>query len=152
MSCSPPKRLTRAEVQTRIDESAQAHFDSLVRAEVTLMLERLTVSEGETVTDLVVYDTDKPAADSTGLPPVKAVLHKEHRQKRQSRETAQADVQTQAQVAADTAEDSTRQSDSVQTSEQKPGAGTGILRLGAGMFLMAVSVLAIRIFYKRIKR
>lgn len=152
MSCSPPKRLTRAEVQTRIDESAQAHFDSLVRAEVTLMLERLTVSEGETVTDLVVYDTDKPPADSTGLPPVKAVLHKEHRQKRQSRETAQADVQTQAQVAADTAEDSTRQSDSVQTSEQKPGAGTGILRLGAGMFLMAVSVLAIRIFYKRIKR
>lgn len=116
------------------------------------MLERLTVSEGETVTDLVVYDTDKPPADSTGLPPVKAVLHKEHRQKRQSRETAQADVQTQAQVAADTAEDSTRQSDSVQTSEQKPGAGTGILRLGAGMFLMAVSVLAIRIFYKRIKR
>lgn len=116
------------------------------------MLERLTVSEGETVTDLVVYDTDKPAADSTGLPLVKAVLHKEHRQKQQSRETAQADVQTQAQVAADTAEDSTRQSDSVQTSEQKPGAGTGILRLGAGMFLMAVSVLAIRIFYKRIKR
>ena len=150
MSCSPPKRLTRAEVQTRIDESAQAHFDSLVRAEVTLMLERLTVSEGETVTDLVVYDTDKPAADSTGLPPVKAVLHKEHRQKRQSRETAQADVQTQAQVTADTAEDSTRQSDSVQTSEQKPG--TGILRLGAGMFSLAVSVLAIRIFYKRIKR
>lgn len=152
MSCSPPKRLTRAEVQTRIDESAQAHFDSLVRAEVTLMLERLTVSEGETVTDLVVYDTDKPAADSTGLPPVKAVLHKEHRQKQQSRETAQADVQTQAQVAADTAENSTQQADSVQTSEQKPGAGTGILRLGAGMFLMAVSVLAIRIFYKRIKR
>ncbi|MFK1946812.1 hypothetical protein ACIXHV_21075 [Bacteroides fragilis] len=144
--------MTRAEVQTRIDESAQAHFDSLVRAEVTLMLERLTVSEGETVTDLVVYDTDKPAADSTGLPPVKAVLHKEHRQKRQSRETAQADVQTQAQVTADTAEDSTRQSDSVQTSEQKPGAGTGILRLGAGMFSLAVSVLAIRIFYKRIKR
>lgn len=152
MSCSPPKRLTRAEVQTRIDESAQAHFDSLVRAEVTLMLERLTVSEGETVTDLVVYDTDKPAADSTGLPPVKAVLHKEHRQKQQSRETAQADVQTQAQVAADTAENSTQQADSVQTSEQKPGAGTGILRLGAGMFSLAVSVLAIRIFYKRIKR
>lgn len=116
------------------------------------MLERLTVSEGETVTDLVVYDTDKPAADSTGLPPVKAVLHKEHRQKQQSRETAQADVQTQAQVAADTAENSTQQADSVQTSEQKPGAGTGILRLGAGMFSLAVSVLAIRIFYKRIKR
>ncbi len=139
----------RAEVQTRIDESAQAHFDSLVRAQVAMMLERLTVSEGETVTDLVVYDTDKPTADSTGLPPVKAVLHKEHRQ---NSETAQADVQTEAQVTADTAEDSTQQSDSVQTSEQKPSAGTGILRLGTGMFLLAVSVLAIWIFYKRIKR
>ena len=152
MSCSPQKRLTRAEVQTRIDESAQAHFDSLVRAQVAMMLERLTVSEGETVTDLVVYDTDKPPADSTGLPPVKAVLHKEHRQKQQTRETAQTDVQTEAQVTADTVEESTQQSDSVQTSEQKPSAGTGILRLGTGMFLLAVSVFANWIFYKRIKR
>ena len=142
----------RAEAQTRINESAQAHFDSLVRAQVALMLERLTVSEGETVTDLVVYDTDKPAADSTGLPPVKAVLHREHRQKRQSRETAQSEIQTEAQVTADRAGESTRQSDSVQTSEQKPSAGTGILRLGMGMFLLAVSVFAIWIFYKRIKR
>ena len=118
----------RAEVQTRIDESVKAHFDSLVRAQVAMMLERLTVSEGETVTDLVVYDTDKPTADSTGLPPVKVVLHKEHRQKQQSRETVQADVQTEAQVTADTAEDSTQQSDSVQTSEQKPSAGTGKLQ------------------------
>ena len=90
VSCSPQKRLMRAEVQTQINESVKAHFDSLVRAQVAMMLERLTVSEGETVTDLVVYDTDKPAADSTGLPSVKAVLHKEHRQKQQSRETAQA--------------------------------------------------------------
>lgn len=142
----------RAEVQTRIDESAQVHFDSLVRAQVATMLERLSVSEGETVTDLVVYDTDKPPADSTGLPPVKAVLHKEHRQKQQSRETMQADVRTEAQVTADTAGQSTRQSDSVQTSEQKPGAGTGILRLGTGMFLLAVSVFAIWTFYKRVKR
>nr|DAS70637.1 MAG TPA: hypothetical protein [Caudoviricetes sp.] len=152
VSCSPQKRLMRAEVQTQINESVKAHFDSLVRAQVAMMLERLTVSEGETVTDLVVYDTDKPAADSTGLPSVKAVLHKEHRQKQQSRETAQAEIQTEAQVTADTAEDSTRQSDSVQTSEQKPSAGTGILRLGTGMFLLAVSVFAIWIFYKRIKR
>ena len=68
----------RAEVQTRINESAQAHFDSLVRAQVAMMLERLTVSEGETVTDLVVYDTDKPAADSTRLPPVKAAAGCRH--------------------------------------------------------------------------
>lgn len=142
----------RNEAQTLVDKNAQAHFDSLARAEVALMLERLTVSEGETVTDLVVYDTDKPAADSTGLPPVKAVPHKEHRQKQQSRETAQAEIQTEVQVTADTAEDSTQQSDSVQTSGQKPSAGTGIFRLGAGMFLLAVSVFALRIFYKRIKR
>ena len=114
----------RAEVQTQINESVKAHFDSLVRAQVAMMLERLTVSEGETVTDLVVYDTDKPAADSKGL----------------------------RLGNGRSAEDSTRQSDSVQTSEQKPSAGTGILRLGTGMFLLAVSVFAIWIFYKRIKR
>lgn len=151
MSCSPQKRLTRTEVQTRINEIVQAHFDSLVRSQVALMQERMTVSEGETVTDLIVFDTDKPPADSTGLPPVKAVLHKEHRQKRQSQEAAQADVRTEARVTADTAEDSTQQSDSVQASEQKPSAGMGVFRFGAGMFLLAVSVFAIWIFYKRIK-
>lgn len=152
VSCSPPKRLTRSETQTRVDKSVQAYFDSLVRAQAVMMLERLAVIEGETVTDLVVYDTDKPAADSTGLPPVKAVLHKEHRQKQQSRETAQAEIQTEAQVTADKTEDCTQQSDNVQTSEQKPSAGTGIFRLGMGLFLLAVSVFAFWIFYKRIKR
>lgn len=142
----------RSETQTRVDKSAQAHLDSLVRAEVAMMLERLTISEGETVTDLVVYDTEKPATDSTGLPPVKAVLHKEHRQKQQSHETAQTEIQTETQVTADKTEDCTQQSDNVQTSEQKPSAGTGIFRLGMGMFLLAVSVFAFWIFYKRIKR
>lgn len=142
----------RAEAQTRIDERAQEHLDSLVRAHVSMTLERLTSSEGETVTDLIVYDTDKTPADSTGLPPLKAVLHKEHRQKRQSKEAAKADVQTEEQVTSDTAEESMQQSDSVQTSERKPSAGTGIFRFGVGMFLLAVSVFAIWIFYKRIKR
>lgn len=142
----------RAEVQTRIEESARARFDSLARAELVLMLERLSVSEGETVTDLVVYDTDKPAADSTGLPPVKAVLHKEQRQKRQSRETAQADVRTEARVTAEETGQSARQSEGTLVSEQKPGAGTGILRTGIGALLLSASVLAIRIFCKRMKR
>lgn len=152
MSCSPQKRLTRTEVQTRINESAQAHLDSLVSTQVAMTLERLASSEGETVTDLVVYDTDKPPADSTGLPPVKAVLHKEHRQKQQSKEASKADVRTEARVTSGTAEENVRQSESVETTEQKPSAGTGVLRFGVGMFLLAVSAFAIWIFYKRIKR
>lgn len=117
-----------------------------------MTLERLASSEGETVTDLVVFDTDKPPADSTGLPPVKAVLHKEHRQKQQTQEVAKADVQTEERVTSDTAEENARQSESLQTTEQKPSAVTGVFRFGVGMFLLAVSVFAIWIFYKRIKR
>lgn len=152
MSCSPQKRLTRSEVRTLTNESTQAHLDSLAHARLAQALERLAVSEGETVTDLTVYDTDKPAADSTGLPPVKAVLHSERRQKRRSRETARADARTETRVTADTAGNNTRLSDSVRISERKPGAGTGILRFGTGMFLLAASALVIRIFYKRFKR
>lgn len=117
-----------------------------------MTLERLASSEGETVTDLIVFDTDKPPTDSTGLPPVKAVLHKEHRQKRQSQEAAKVDAQTEEQVTFDTAEENVLQSESVQATEQKPSAGTGVMRFGVGMFLLAVSVFAIWIFYKRIKR
>lgn len=125
-------------------------MDSLISAQAAMMLERLTSSEGETVTDLVVYDTDKPPVD--GASPVKAVLHKEHRQKQQSHEIAQTDIHTEEHITADTSEESAQQSDNVQTSEQKPGTGTGVLRLGTGMFLLAVSVFEIWIFYKRIKR
>lgn len=142
----------RTEAQTRINESVQAHLDSLVSTQVAMTLERLASSEGETVTDLIVFDTDKPPADSTGLPPVKAVLHKEHRQKQQSQEAVKADVRTEERVTSDTDEEIVQQSDSVQTSKQKPSAGIGVFRFGVGMFLLAVSVFAIWIFYKRIKR
>lgn len=127
-------------------------MDSLVSTQVAMTLERLASSEWETVTDLIVFDTDKPPTDSTGLPPVKAVLHKEHRQKRQSQEAAKVDAQTEEQVTFDTAEENVLQSESVQATEQKPSAGTGVMRFGVGMFLLAVSVFAIWIFYKRIKR
>ena len=114
--------------------------------------ERLASGEVETVTDLIVFDTGKPPAGSTGLPPVKAALHKEHRQKQQSQEAAKVDVQTEERVTSDTAEENVQQSESEQTTEQKTSAGTGVFRFGVGMFLLAVSVFAIWIFYKRIKR
>ena len=84
LSCATTKH-TAGIVQTEVHTDAQAHFDSLMQAQFALQLERLAVMDGETVTDLVVFDTDKPPVDSTGLPPVKAVLRTQTKQTRQTK-------------------------------------------------------------------
>lgn len=143
--------MMHAAEQTQINERTQAHRDSLVHAQVAGMLERLSVGACETVTDWVVYDTDKPAAEHTGLPPVKSVLHKEYRQREQSHATVQGNISTAAQVRFDTVAESTQQRAIMRTLAQKPRALTGMLWLGIGLFVLAVCVLAIWIFYKRLK-
>ena len=151
LSCATTKH-TAGIVQTEVHTDAQAHFDSLMQAQFALQLERLAVMDGETVTDLVVFDTDKPPVDSTGLPPVKAVLRTQTKQPRQSQEKATVQAETDVQMESETADRTTEVSQTEQVEEKKPSGGINILRLSVGVLFLAVAVFAIWIFYKRIKR
>lgn len=151
LSCATTKH-TAGIVQTEVHTDVQTHFDSLVQARVAAQLERLAVMDGETVTDLVVFDTDKPPADSTGLPPVNAVLRTQTKQTRQSQEKATVQAETDVQVESETTDRTTEVSQTEQVEEKKPSAGIGVLRLSVGVLLLAVAVFAIWIFYQRIKR
>lgn len=142
----------RSEAQLQALRSVQARLDSLVRAEAALQLQRWSLDTCETVTDVVVYDTSKPAVDCSGRPPVKATLHTERRQRRQSGEAAQAAARTETQVTETRCEADTLELAGVTTSERRPEAGTGVLRFGLGTLLVAGSILAVGIFYKRLKR
>lgn len=150
-SCATTKRTSNTG-QSTIDKDVQARLDSLLHSQVAAQLERLAVMEGEAVTDLIVFDTDKPPADSTGLPPVKAILRKQTSQRQRSQEKAAVHAETDVQVSAETADRSMEVSQTAQVEEKKPSAGMGVLRLGIGALLLAVSAFAIWIFYKRIKR
>ena len=123
-----------------------------MRSHLAAQLDRVSETVGESVTEIIVFDTDKPPADSTGLPPVKAVLRKQAKQAQRSQEKAAVQAEEDVQVAAETTDRSTEESQTEQVEEKKPSAGTGVLRTGIGALLLAVAVFAIWIFYNRIKR
>lgn len=123
-----------------------------MRSHLATQLDRVSEAVSESVTEIIVFDTDKPPANSTGLPPVKAVLHKQTKQAQRSQEKAAVQAEEVVQVAEETTDRSTEESQTEQVEEKKPSAGTGVLRTGIGALLLAVAVFAIWIFYKRIKR
>ncbi len=135
--------------QTRKIE--QSRLDSLMQLQVIAALTRQAVSEGETVVDLVVYDTNKPIIDSTGRFPIQAVLHQEHRQKWRSDETVQADILSEKQIVDDAYKEIEAQTSVISTEEKKTRTGMGIMRIGIGSLLLAMVAFAIWIIYKRIK-
>lgn len=138
--------------QADIRKDVQVHIDSLVRQQVATALDRVVEAVGETTTEVVVFDTEKPVSDSTGLPPVKAVVHRQTKQTQRSQAKAAVQADTEVQATSEITDRSTETVRSEQAEEKKPSAGTGILRTGIGALLLAVAVFAIWIFYKRIKR
>jgi len=150
--CATTKHTAKSTVQTETNKDISAHLDSLVREQVAMQFERMAAMTAESITDAVIFDTDKPPVDSTGLPPVKAVLRTQTKQTQQSQEKAAVETTTDVQVEAETTDRSMETSQSEQVEEKKPSAGMGFFRLGTGIFLLAVSVFAFWIFYKRIKR
>ncbi len=151
LSCATVKHAASTEcIETNRD--VRTHIDSVVQSQVAAQIERLAVIEGETVTDIIMFDTSKPPADSTGLPPVKALLRKQTRHASRSREQVATQMGTDVRVETETTDHSTEVSQTEQIEEKKPSVGMGVLRLGAGVLLLAVVVFAVWVFYKRIKR
>lgn len=138
-------------MEATINKNVQVWLDSLVRLQVAAQLDIVSEIVDEAVTELVVFDTDKPPADSTGRPPVKAILHKQTKQTQRSQAKAAVQAEKEVQVTAETTDQSTEVSQTEQAEEIKPSAGVGVLRTGIGTLLMAVAVFAIWIFYKRVK-
>lgn len=147
-ACTAPRQVSRTE-EASLNGAMQARLDSIVRTQIAVELERLSVSEGESVTSLIVFDTDKPPADSTGLPPVRAVLRSQTQHTRHSRETAAATGETDSQTLAENTANTSATVHSVKVERQRPQTGSGVLRLGIGTLLLTVVAFAIRILWKR---
>ena len=60
-----------------INKDVRAQVDSLARLAIEEQTERLLNTLEEQETTLILFDTDKPPTDSTGLPPVKAIARQE---------------------------------------------------------------------------
>lgn len=147
VGCSPQKHLTRTAQAESSTETVQ-RSDSTVQQQVATQLERLTVTEGETLTDIILFDTDKAVSESTGLPPVIAIVRKQETKTQRSRETMQDETLTEAQVTQELTERTAEHLQAAQTEERKPSAGTGFLRYAIGALLFALAGFGIWIIYK----
>ena len=77
MSCSTQKPLTQTKEASEKNNEVTIEVDSMSRHVVEEQEERLMNRLEEKKTTLILFDSDKPAVDSTGLPPVKAIARQE---------------------------------------------------------------------------
>lgn len=77
MSCKSTKLTTSESSQTQISSELRQSFDSIAHEAISRELLRVTEQTADVETQLLLFDTDKPADSLTGLPPVKAVLHQQ---------------------------------------------------------------------------
>ena len=77
MSCSTQKPLTQTKEESEISKEVTIEVDSISRHGIEEDVERLLNTLEEQKTTLILFDIDKPAVDSTGLPPVKAIVRQE---------------------------------------------------------------------------
>ncbi|WP_297627867.1 hypothetical protein [uncultured Rikenella sp.] len=147
-----PKRSTGSTV--RIENSKVVHtvLDSLLLNESTARLELRTTIDSETETELIVYDSQQPPNDSTGLPPVRAVWRQSRKEARQERQNTESSDRTDLRISVAETETLAEQAESVHKEERKPTAGTGTLKFGIGLVLSAVAACGIGLLFRRLKR
>lgn len=151
MSCSSQKRVVREQSQSLTNEAFRQHMDSVVRSALTATFEGMAQSASETLTEVVIYDTEKPATDSTGKPPVKAELRQRRTHRAQSASHATVSQCDTTRLTADTATASSASTESQAQAESKPSAGDGTMKTGIGLLLAALAILTVFAVYKRIK-
>lgn len=102
MSCSSQKQLSRTETDRVINKDVREQIDSLARLAIQEQAERLLNTLEEQETTLILFDTDKPPVDSTGMPPVKAIARQEVKREEQRQEKQQRQVQSETEQKEET--------------------------------------------------
>ncbi len=123
----------------------------MVRATMQAEMERVLNCITETETDLIVFDTDKPVNDSTGLPPVKAVVRQRAKTEQQETETGRQQTQVETEVVQTTEDHSTEQTTTATEEEQKASWWETLKQQLARIMLIPVLIVALWVLYKLIK-
>ncbi len=90
---------TRTETAEHVTASTQSESRNEEKREATL--ERATESRGLTVTEIEVYDTEKPADPATGERPVKARIRQTHGEESRSAEAATMTAESETETATE---------------------------------------------------
>lgn len=135
--------------QSLLNNTIQVDRDSLVRTQLASTLEQGVTFQSDEVTDMILFDTDKAASDSTGLRPIKAIIRRWNRQEMANHHKSQTNEMAEIQVSETATENYKEQSEKSFTTQKTPSTGISTLRLGVGIFLLAISAFLV---YCKLKR
>lgn len=151
VSCSSQKQLSRTETDSVINKDVRAQVDSLSRLAIEEQAERLLNTLEEQKTTLILFDTDKPPTDSTGLPPVKAIARQEVKRVEKRQEKQQRQVQSETELKEDTTDKSVEQTATAVEVEQKASWWDIFKQRIMYILLIPVLIIALWVTYKLIK-
>lgn len=94
---------TAANQTTTVSSEVKQQIDSAANEAVTAQLERMVAQTTAQTTDLLLFDTDKPADPETHLPPLKAVMRQQATTdtKQQEHATTHTEAQQSKQTVTD---------------------------------------------------
>lgn len=151
MSCSSQKQLSRTETDSVINKDVRELIDSLARLAIQEQAERLLNTLEEQETTLILFDTDKPPVDSTGLPPVKAIARQEVKREEQRQEKQHRQVQSETKLKEETINKSVEESATTVEVEEKASWWDTLKQRIIYILLIPVLIIALWATYKLIK-
>lgn len=83
-------------MDNEINKAVQAKIDNISSLEVEEEVASLLNSQKGQKTTIIHFDSDKPANDSTGLPPVKTIITQETKHEEQRQKNRQSQLQSEA--------------------------------------------------------
>lgn len=113
--------------------------------------ERLLSSLEEKQTTIILFDTDKPVNDSTGLPPVKTIVSQETKREEVERHEGRKEVQSETELKEETTDKSVEESATTVEVEDKASWGVKFHECLGWILTIPVMIILIYGLYKLIK-
>lgn len=113
--------------------------------------ERLLSSLEEKQTTIILFDTDKPVNDSTGLPPVKTIVSQETKREEVERLEGRKEVQSETELKEETTDKSVEESATTVEVDDKASWGVKFHECLGWILTIAVMIILIYGLYKLIK-
>ncbi|MGM9818856.1 MAG: hypothetical protein ACI30B_07750 [Paludibacteraceae bacterium] len=114
--------------------------------------ERLSRFLEESTTTLILFDTEKPTDEGTGLPPVKAVVTNDSRREGTSKECSQKATESDSEVEKTTTDKSVEERSSAVEMEQKASWWDALKQCLMYLLLILLLIIALWATYKLTKR
>lgn len=152
VSCSSQKQVTKVATQGVVNKNIQQQVDSLARLAIDEQAERLFSFLEDSRTTLILFDTDKPTNDSTGLPPVKAVVHNDTKREGTNKECLQKAIESDSEVKKTTTDKSVEERSSAVEVEQKPNWWSSFWQRFVYVLFFLILIIALVATYKLIKK